>query len=109
MAAKALTQEEVDCSLGLKFDGGKLRYDLIPPEIKLWLAEILTHGAKKYAPDNWKNVEVNRYIAAMERHMVAWQLGEEYDPDSGYHHLKHILTNAAFIAYLAIPIDDGDE
>ena len=31
---------------GMKFDEGKLRYDLIPPEILLWLAELYTHGAK---------------------------------------------------------------
>ncbi len=50
---------------GTKFDQDKLRYDLIPPEIKLWLAELYTHGSKKYAPNNWKKVELDRYIAAV--------------------------------------------
>lgn len=87
---------------GMKFDDGKLQYGLIPPEIKLWLAEILTFGAKKYAPDNWKKIDVKRYYDAFERHMVAFQLGEENDPESKMHHLKHALTNMMFICYLEI-------
>ena len=85
---------------GMKFDQDKLRYDLIPPEVKKWLAEVLTYGAKKYAPDNWKKIEVERYYAAMERHMVAYQLGEEKDPESGIHHLIHMMCNAMFICWL---------
>ena len=107
-----LPQEEVDALLvglsgspvdeveGMKFDQDKLRYDLIPAEVKKWLAEVLTYGAKKYAPDNWKKIEVERYYAAMERHMVAYQLGEEKDPESGIHHLIHMMCNAMFICWL---------
>lgn len=87
---------------GMKFDDGKLQYSLIPPEIKLYLAEILTFGAKKYAPNNWKKVDVQRYYDAFERHMVAFQLGEENDQESGMHHLKHALTNMVFITWLEL-------
>lgn len=87
---------------GIKFDNDKLQFSLIPPEIKLYLAEILTFGAKKYAPDNWKKIEVQRYYDAFERHMNAFQLGEENDAESGMHHLKHALTNMMFITWLEI-------
>lgn len=87
---------------GIKFDDGKLQYSLIPPEIKLYLAEILTFGAKKYAPNNWKKVDVQRYYDAFERHMTAFQLGEENDQESGMHHLKHALTNMVFITWLEL-------
>ena len=97
---KELSSSSVDEVKGMKFDQDKLRYDLIPPEVKKWLAEVLTYGAKKYAPDNWKKIEVERYYAAMERHMVAYQLGEEKDPESGIHHLIHMMCNAMFICWL---------
>ena len=87
---------------GMKFDEGKLRYDLIPPEILLWLAELYTHGAKKYAPDNWKEVSIEQYIAAFHRHFNDWRLGIDLDKDSSMHHLKHALWNIATIAWLEI-------
>ena len=91
----------------MKFDSGKLQYSLIPPEIKLYLAEILTFGAKKYAPDNWKKIDVKRYYDAFERHMNAFQLGEENDSESGMHHLKHALTNMVFITWLELNKSKG--
>ena len=87
---------------GMKFDDNKLQFGLLPPEIKLYFAEVLTFGAQKYAPDNWKKVDVKRYYDALERHMNAFQLGEELDSDSGLHHLKHALTNMMFICYLEL-------
>lgn len=92
----------LDKAKGMKFDNGKLQFSLIPPEIKLYLAEILTFGAKKYAPDNWKKIDVQRYYDALERHMNAFQLGEENDAESGMHHLKHALTNMMFITWLEL-------
>lgn len=87
---------------GLKFSEDKLKFNLIPPQIKLYLAETLTYGAKKYAPDNWKKVPVEKYYDAFHRHLNAFQLGETYDEESGLHHLKHALTNMMFITYLEI-------
>lgn len=84
----------------LKYDQGKLRFDLIPAEIELALAETLTNGLKKYQENSWKNVETHRYIGAMRRHFNAWQQGEDINPESGLHHLKHALVNLAFICYL---------
>ena len=96
---KIASEDEI---AGMKFDDGKLQFSLIPPEVKLWLAEILTFGAKKYAPNNWKKIEVQRYYDALERHINAFQLGEENDSESKMHHLKHALTNMMFIAWLEI-------
>lgn len=86
---------------GQKFDQGKLRYDLIPPEPLEAMASVLTHGAEKYAPDNWKQVPhaVERYQSAMWRHFQAWRKGETLDPDSGLPHLHHALCNLAFLVW----------
>lgn len=84
----------------LKFDTGKIRYDLIPPEASKALAEVLTYGAKKYMPNNWKKCEdTDRYLAALIRHLEAHRMGELRDEASGMFHMAHVLTNTAFIIY----------
>jgi len=87
----------------MKFDGDKLRYDLVPPSAVKALAEALTFGARKYKPNNWRNVpqeELNRYVAAAMRHFEAHRSGEYFDTDSGLPHLAHCLTNIAFLIEL---------
>lgn len=85
----------------MKFDDGKLRYDLIPPEVTIEIARILTYGANKYEPNNWKkNKDLDRYVAALYRHLEAWRAGEEFDLESGFHHLSHAITNLTFLIYL---------
>lgn len=84
-----------------KFDGDKLRYDLVPPSLSREVAKVLTFGAKKYDAHNWKKVDdVNRYVAALYRHLEAWRAGEETDPESGFSHLAHAATNVAFLIEL---------
>lgn len=87
---------------GMKFDTGKLQYHLIPPETLKALAEVLTFGAQKYAPNNWQLVEdgETRYLDALMRHLEAYRSGELIDNDSMCPHLSHVLTNAAFLHYL---------
>lgn len=88
--------------VGMKFDTGKLQYSLIPPETLSALASVLTYGAQKYAPNNWQLVEhgETRYMDALFRHLEAFRAGETHDPESGLHHLSHVLTNVAFLHYL---------
>ena len=90
-------------SVGMKFDNGKLLYSLIPPETLQALAEVLTYGANKYAPNNWQLVEngETRYLDALFRHLEAFRSGETHDPESGLHHLAHVLTNVAFLHYIS--------
>lgn len=84
----------------MKFDSGKLRYGLIPPEVLKALASVLTYGAKKYKPDNWKEVDdTSRYVDALYRHLEAWRSGELKDSESGLSHLAHALTNVSFLLY----------
>lgn len=84
---------------GRKFDGGKLQYGLLPPLALKATVEILTFGAEKYEPDNWKHVpdSLNRYFDAAQRHMWAFKEGETIDPESGKHHLAHALCCLMFL------------
>jgi len=88
---------------GQKFDGDKVRYDLLPRSLLRGVAFVMTHGAKKYAPYNWQKVELHRYLSASDRHLNAVLVdGETTDKDSGYPHAWHYLTNAVFIAWLLV-------
>lgn len=84
---------------GRKFDGGKLQYSLIPPLAMKEMVKVLTFGAEKYEPDNWKHVpdSKRRYFDAMQRHVWAYKEGEVYDPESGIHHLAHAACCLAFL------------
>lgn len=85
----------------LKFDTDKLRYDLVPVSAMKGLAKVLTYGAKKYKPNNWRTVvDTERYVAAAYRHLEAWRAGELHDAESGCYHLEHALTNIAFLLEL---------
>lgn len=86
---------------GVKFDGDKLRYDLIPPELLHETALVLTYGAVKYAPRNWeKGMKWGRCFGALMRHMWAWWRGQDRDPETGFSHLSHAACCIAFlIAY----------
>lgn len=90
---------EVSNMVGAKHDSGKPRMDLIPPHAEKLMAEVLTFGAKKYSPENWRLVSDlrSRYIAAAMRHINAWRIGEEDDPETGLPHLAHAMCNLAFI------------
>ncbi len=78
-----------------KFDGSKLRFDLIPTYPLARLAEVYTIGAKKYGDRNWEGgLKFTRLIAAMERHLLALKAGEDYDQADGQHHAASVAWGA---------------
>lgn len=84
---------------GLKLDQEKVRLDLLPFVGVLAVGEVLTYGAKKYAPNNWRKVDDwrARYFAAALRHLVAYGRGEKVDPESGLPHLAHAACSLLFM------------
>lgn len=79
--------------VGVKYDSGKPQWSLLPFKALTEVVEVLTYGAKKYAPDNWKKVPDarRRYIDAGFRHFTAYASGETRDPETGKHHLAHAI------------------
>lgn len=84
---------------GRKFDGGKLRYDLVPVLAFEDQVKGLTYGTIKYDDNNWIKVPEGRkrYMAATFRHIQAYRKGELYDKESGCHHLSCAINNLSFI------------
>jgi len=84
---------------GRKFDGGKLQFSLLPTNALKATVEILTFGAEKYEPDNWKKVPdaKRRYYDALQRHLWAWKSGEQNDQETGKNHLAHAMCCLMFL------------
>jgi hypothetical protein len=93
--------------LGRKDDGGKPRWDLLPFEALSHVVDVLTFGAKKYAPDNWRQVDGWRwrYFRAGLGHLVAWWRGEKLDQESGLPHLAHAACCVLFLAARDTPTE----
>ena len=82
-----------------KYDYGKIRPSLVPVQIIRDIAEAREYGVKKYSdPNNWKVVELQRYIDAFYRHWLAF-IDDPFsvDGESGIEHYKHCACNLAFI------------
>jgi hypothetical protein len=92
-----------------KDKAGKLRFDLIPPEMDLAYAEVATFGIQKLKnhgvenPDrNWESglFFLADHLAATKRHMNCWERGIDLDHESNLCHLKHALWHIAAIITL---------
>lgn len=88
-------------TLGKKDDAGKRRWDLLPLGPVGEVVDVLTYGAKKYAPDNWQHVAdpQARYFAAAMRHLSAWREGEKADSETGCSHLAHAACCLLFLLW----------
>lgn len=72
-----------------------------PANLYAVIQRVLEYGAKKYKPENWRQVEdLNRYWNALGRHVLAMDNGEHHDTESGILHASHALTNIAFLIEL---------
>ena len=86
---------------GIKYDTGKLRLDLIPPEMHEALGEVLTFGAGKYGDRNWElGIDPDRLYAAAQRHLLAHRKGKILDHESGRPHLYHAFCNLGMMVTL---------
>ena len=82
-----------------KADGGKLPLTFVPRQIIRDIAAIRRYGNMKYgSPDNWKQVEIERYRDAAFRHWLAYLDDPQgVDEESGLPHLSHCACNIAFL------------
>jgi dATP/dGTP diphosphohydrolase len=84
-----------------RFDGGakrtdrKPRFDLIPFEFLESVAEVLTEGAVRYGPYNWKRGKKDFFVDAWNHAFVHLQKFKEGDRSED--HLAHLACNVAFM------------
>lgn len=82
-----------------KADAGKLQISMVPTQIIRDIAEVRMYGNRKYGdPNNWKTVEMPRYVDALMRHLLAFLDDfDSVDAESGIKHYKHAACNMSFI------------
>lgn len=94
----------------LRFDGNKIRLDLVSPTATKELAKVLTFGANKYAPHNWtKGMQWSRVLGSLKRHLNAIESGEDYDKETGCLHSAHVMCNAMFLTDYYKIFPQGDD
>lgn len=77
-------------SSGVKHDSDKPDMSLLSPFALEEIAKVMTFGAKKYSANNWRQgFKYTRILAAVLRHLMAYQRGEAKDPETGLSHLAH--------------------
>lgn len=87
---------------GLKDDKEKPQWHLLPWEALREVVDVLTFGAKKYAPNNWRHVPdwQNRYLDAALRHIIARAQGQRVDPETQKPNIAHAVCCLLFILAL---------
>jgi hypothetical protein len=82
----------------MKFDDDKLPVNLLSTEALLQTAAVLKFGADKYHANNWRDgFAWSRPLAAAMRHIMAYNDGEDKDPESGLSHLAHAACCIMFL------------
>lgn len=95
---------------GLRYNAGKLRYDLVPAYAQEQYVKVLTRGAQKYADRNWEaGMKWSNVLSSMKRHLAAIEQGEDYDPETGELHSAHVMCNAAFLTEYYKIYPQGDD
>lgn len=95
---------------GARYNGGKPDMSLIPLVTLEDEARVWEYGKRKYAAWNWaKGMPWSAVFASLQRHLGAWQAGEENDPESGLPHLAHAACNLRMLTLYSTTYKEGDD
>lgn len=95
---------------GLRYNEGKLRYDLMHPVATKGMVKVLTNGAQKYAARNWeRGMSWTSVLASLKRHLELFEAGQDYDSQSGLLHIDHVQCNAHFLSAYYKIYPQGDD
>lgn len=95
----------------MRYNEGKLNWELVDWNSLEPMVEVLMFGAEKYAPDNWKKpMDPQKILESLFRHYKAISNAlkeSDYtdrelmlnDPESTLPHVGHLLCNAMFLCY----------
>ena len=84
----------------------KPRVDLVPPELMLAAGIGMEEGLERhpeYKENDWKDkasVTTMHTYAKLQRHLLQWAIGSEYDAD-GQHHLSAVAAQLSILCYLS--------
>lgn len=83
---------------GTKYDAEKPSMDLLDTTALVEMARVLDYGKHKYNAHNWRaGIQWSRTVAAIMRHVTAFNNGEDVDPETGISHIAHAAVNCMFL------------
>lgn len=110
MPEEAFEDADKPKSTGTKHDSGKAPLGLISSIALIAEAGVLAFGARKYAAHNWRGgMDWSRVYDAIQRHLVAWNAGEDVDPETGLSHLAHARCGLGFLLDYAVNHKELDD
>ena len=78
----------------------KLPLNLVPPIGMLWEGAVFRYSQDRgRAPLNWRTepISASIYYSAIQRHLLAWQDGQDDDESSQLSHLAHAKANLSIM------------
>jgi hypothetical protein len=95
---------------GLRYNGGKNRLELLPPEWIWGLGAVMTKGAEKYATRNWeRGMTWSTMVGCALRHLFKFVCGEKVDDETQCHHLAMAAWNLlALMSYDVRGVGEND-
>jgi hypothetical protein len=86
-----------------RYNSGKVNPIELNPEFIMGMAEVLTKSRHKYPEFNWAlPTKLSTPYQSLFRHLMAFQSGEDFDPEDGCHHMLKVAVNAMFLHYHSV-------
>lgn len=71
------------------------RFDLVPADAMIQVAEHYGKGARKYADHNWRlGYNWSLSLGALERHLNEFKAGRDFDDETGSNHMAAVVFHA---------------
>lgn len=102
LTTEKMEQKEIDSKKNDRLDD-KPRWELLPLEDVEDIVKVYTAGAKKYGENKWQDLPdgIRRYKAALLRHLVEYDKGNEIDEETGCYHLAQVAWNAIAMLHIS--------
>lgn len=103
-----MTNKVDESPTALRFNTGKVEYELIPTHLLENTARVFTFGKHKYSAWNWAKpgMKMSTIIGCIKRHLAAIERGEDVDPESGLPHTGHLGCNLLMLEHVMRLVQD---
>jgi hypothetical protein len=95
---------------GARANAGKIDLTLVPMWLLGGVTRVFMGGCLKYVNWNWANgMKWGSAMACTMRHLFKWwYMGDDIAPESGEHHLDHVLANVFMLKHYTKAYPEGD-
>lgn len=88
---------------GDRFNTGKPKWSLIDFDSLEGVTKVFEFGVEKYGLNNWKKgLKTVETCESALRHIKSFLNYEDFDDESGLHHIDHAIANLIIIRYMTL-------